>query len=97
MGRQGCSNTCNRVWAAIGRKNDDNRIGARLHTVLQPQLTRRSHVEALVCRQRELLPEAAAAQLRQRLGASVAAVYLSGDMIVPLAISEVMKSATDAA
>jgi hypothetical protein len=65
--------------------------------VLQPQLTRRSHVEALVCRQSELLPEAAAAQLRQRFGAGVAAVYLLGDLIVPLAISEVMKSATDAA
>ena len=65
--------------------------------MLQPQLTRRSHVEALVCRQRELLPEAAAAQLRQRFGAGVAAVYLLADVIVPLAISEVMKSATDAA
>ncbi len=56
--------------------------------MLQPQLTRRTDIEALVCRQAKLLSETGAAQLRQRFCAGVAAVYLLSNLIVRLSKRE---------
>jgi hypothetical protein len=52
--------------------------------VLQPKLPRRADIQALIRRQNKLLPEARAAQLRQGFCASVATIYLLGDVIRPL-------------
>ena len=57
--------------------------------MLEPELARRTNVEALVCGQAKLLLETGAAQLGQRFCAGVAAVYLLGDVVRPLGKREV--------
>lgn len=72
------ASTCHRIWTAVCGQYDDDRICARFHTVLEPELFGSPDVEALICRDGELLPEAGAAELRLWFYTGVTAVYLLG-------------------